>query len=529
MGENFSNFNIDYLYRQSINENYKIENEENIISALLNNNNNNKEMMNINEDEKKMIDTMKDMFMNVEKYLTKIIKDNNLNEEKIFKNSIVTNNDYKEKKGIFIFGNKMIYSQTIKFYKGIVGNYPPRYSILFCNEETTLEELIAFLYLSFMCKYHSLFIILKPDQLQISLKIFLQEKIEKMYDDNVEIKSLIIILFHEIGKSDIGKELINIKYIKKIEDTNILLESNNEIEVVSSSLAGYGKSTYIKKEFEKKYKEKIKNGSFEYIQFPLGGEVKRSIILKRLKNLNINKNLSYGLHLDLSETNQIELFEDFLFSFLFLKEYSQNEDIFCYQNNVEIKIEIPKGFYDFSEKFNLLKLFKQKNIPSLPEFKILNELDKNFDDENDIKKDKELYKNYKANLSDNSNVQTTLDSNIIPKEIIDSRKNHRYLCQSDIQIVCNYLELFDSNKELLKIKNILFYSYNQINYELDKYNWYYYSKFIDEQKCGEIIKKHLKIPNRSYHQINIFIKVLSHQLKLFSLKSFISSIEIIFS
>ena len=86
-----------------------------------------------------------------------------------------------------------------------------------------------------------------------------------------------------------------------------------------------------------------------------------------------------------------------------------------------------------------------------------------------------------------------------------------------IQIVCNYLELFDSNKELLKFKNILFYSYNQINYELEIHNWYYYSKFIDEQKCGELIKKYLKIPNCSYHQINIFIKVLSHQLKLFSL------------
>ena len=540
MGDDFSKFNIDYIYRQSIpsskfenfqtencpfdiddNYNEKDENEENIINTdRLNNNNeemiNMKDFENLGNDEKKMIITMNDMFMNIEKYLTKMIKENNLNEEKIFEKSIVTNPDYKKKKGIFIFGNKMIYSQTIKFYKGIVGNNPPRYSILFCNEETTLEELLAFLYLSLMCKYHSLFIILKPDQLQISLKIFLQEKIEKMYDDNIEIESLIIILFNDIGKSDIGKELINMRNIKKIEEPNILLDTINEIEVVSSSLAGYGKSTYIKKEFEKKYEKELKNGSFKYIQFPLGGEVKRSIILRRLKDLNINHDFSYGLHLDLSETNQIELFEDFLFSFLILKEYTQNEDIFCYQKNVEIKIEIPKGFYDFSEKFNLLKLFKQKKITSLPEFKILNDLDKNFDDENDIKKDKKLYENYKKNISYFNYLQTTLDSKIIPKEIIDLRKNHRYLYQSDIQIVCNYLDLYDSNKELLRKKNIFFYSFAQIDYELDENDWYYYSKFIDEKKCGELIQKYLKIPNCSYHQINIFIKVLCHQLKLFS-------------
>ena len=40
----------------------------------------------------------------------------------------------------------MINVQAIKFYKSIVGNTPPRYSILICNEETTLEELLTFLF-----------------------------------------------------------------------------------------------------------------------------------------------------------------------------------------------------------------------------------------------------------------------------------------------------------------------------------------------------------------------------------------------
>lgn len=65
-----------------------------------------------------------------------------------------------------------------------------------------------------------------------------------------KINSLIIILFSDIENSDIGKELLNMKSITKIDEPNLNLEPINEIEVVSSLLAGYGKSTYIKKKFE---------------------------------------------------------------------------------------------------------------------------------------------------------------------------------------------------------------------------------------------------------------------------------------
>ena len=473
----------------------------------------------LNSDEKEMINVMNEMFLNIENFLTKIINDNGLNEEKIFKDSIITNPDYKSKKGIFIFENKMIYEQTLKFYNSLVGKNPPKYSILICNEETTLEELLAFLYLSYMCKFHSLFIILKPDKLRISIKIDFQDKID--YFGDKQINSLIIILFDDIGKSDLGKELIKMKFIKKMDDPKINLNKINEIEVISSSLAGYGKSTYIKNELEEEFKKEfdennVKN-KFKYICFPLGGIVKRSIIMKRLlKDLKINdNNYFFGVHLDLSETEQIELFQDFLFSFLIQKQYTQDENIFCYEGNIGIKIEIPKGFYDFTEKLNVLKLFKQKEITTLPDFKILKEIDKHFDDDEDVKKDKELYENY---LSENESesVSNFLEPEQIPENIKESRKNHRYLHQSEIQLVCNYLQLLDSNKDILRNKNVTFYSYNQINYEIALDDWYYYPKFIKEEECQKLIEKYLNKENCTYHQINIFIKVLYHQLKLFS-------------
>ena len=161
----------------------------------------------------------------------------------------------------------MIYAQALKFYLELVGNFPPRYSILICNEETTYEELLAFIYLSSMCKFHSLFLILKPDKLQLSLRILLQEKIEDIIYDvknkKSEIKSLIIILFDDIGKSDIGKELIRIKFIKNIEEPNVSLPIINNIEIVSSYVAGHGKSVYIKQKFEEEFKNDISSNKFK--------------------------------------------------------------------------------------------------------------------------------------------------------------------------------------------------------------------------------------------------------------------------
>ena len=123
---------------------------------------------------------------------------------------------------------------------------------------------------------------------------------------------------------------------------------------------------------------------------------------------------------------------------------------FIYINLLSIlgQIEIPKGFYNFSEKFMILKLFKQKIISSLPDFIILNELDKHFDDEEDIEKDKELYQQYFNENNFLNNIDYVLEPQNIPKKIKELRKNHRYLYQSDIKLVCNYLNY------MIKIKKV---------------------------------------------------------------------------
>ena len=86
------------------------------------------------------------------------------------------------------------------------------------------------------------------------------------------------------------------------------------------------------------------------------------------------------IHLDLCDTDQIELMKDFLFSFLITKLYGQNESLFFLSKEVEIKIEIPCGFIDFFSKFPILQMFKNKTlmkINNLPPLIVPNKIDFN--------------------------------------------------------------------------------------------------------------------------------------------------------
>ena len=447
--------------------------------------------------EKELEKIMEDMYYNIEEYLQEIMKINNITEEEIFRNSIINNDKYKNKCGFFIkeCGNN-IYEKILKFYLYLVGNTPPKFSLLLCNEETTLEELISFIYLAVFCPYHSLFIIAKPDKLNIDLLYEMENILEKIYTEKMKIKSYILFLFDVIGKSEIGNELLNIckdadEYFNIANKPNKKFNLKNEfknIQIISSSKAGFGKTHYIMKECQK-------NNDI-YISFPLGGEVKRQTIMRRLKELNLKRNTNsrYGLHLDFSDTKQLELFEDFIFSFLIQKMYSNNENIFCYEDNVNIYIEIPNGFYNFMDKFKLFSKFKNKNIDKLPNLQLS---EKKFNDFEDM----------------NNDTRMKLTSFLeIQKK--NEKLNHYYLYQSDFQIVFNYLK----NLNEIDKKNLYFYNYNEKNKELKFFykNYYIDSENIDEKEGIKLLDKYFNLKNKSYHQIIIYIKVLADQLRKFS-------------
>ena len=154
------------------------------------------------------------------------------------------------------------------------------------------------------------------------------------------------------------------------------------IKVITSDVCGLGKSFKIKKEIKEKDKRK-------YFHFPLGGKLTKSDIYKKISDLfnkiekdsyktnkkskDIIDNSQNGdedysefnnvaIHLDLIDTKETSLINEFLFSFLITRFYTNNGNIIYIPNNLKIYIEVPNSFETYLTKFGILKSFNIENI-----------------------------------------------------------------------------------------------------------------------------------------------------------------------
>ena len=144
---------------------------------------------------------------------------------------------------------------------------------------------------------------------------------------------------------------LNISFSRPIMDN---------IKVISSDVCGLGKSYIIKK--------MIKEEKLNYYHFPLGGVLTKKVIYEKILHLfkKIKKdNFEYkdiAIHLDLIESDETSLINEFLFSFLITKFYTNNEDITYIPNNIKIYIEIPSCRENYLTKIGILNVFNIENI-----------------------------------------------------------------------------------------------------------------------------------------------------------------------
>ena len=185
--------------------------------------------------------------------------------------------------------------------------------------------------------------------------------------------------------------------------------------------------------------------------------MEKKIEQKRKLNNNINV-----IHIDLYDTEYIDLMREFLFSILIMKVYGKNEDIFFLSKDIEIRIEIPAESKDFINTYSILNLFHMKEyfIESLPPL-------------------------------------------IVSKDIKDN-----------IQIVSNYLKVFHEEKidfidlyiEGITPKEFLFFD-TKVNAEI-----------LSQKECQELIFNEIKgknvLPN--YYQIKFFVDILASQFIKFN-------------
>ena len=428
------------------------------------------------------IDEEKNIYKNINSYIKKILSNNNLSYDNIInKNRIIKKDGESEFSGIYYFQadkiNNTLQKNILQIYKYLTNSNPHAQFILLCNKETSNEELTAFLYRALLCESNSCFIIAGIELLQFQQKTIFQNIIDELYTKNYnekekKMKSCLIIAYVD-NEADIIKGIFNLKGKKslknllKVIENQIMEYKDSKVEIVQSDRAGVGKSTYIK--------SKIKESGREYIYFPLGGVFTRKDVLTRLKELNKIKNLTKGtLHLDLYDTEQIDLTMDFLFSIIITKIYGQNEDIFYLPNDVEIMIEIPNGFVDYLRKFPLLDSFKKTYL----------ELDK-------------------------------LAPLIVEKKL-----------DTNVQIVANYLKIIKRDINLINQNDLHLPEIND-NLIFANREHLIEGEILSQDECQSLIfnkiKENRNIRKPNYYQITSFINVLGTQLKKFSQNNFLSS------
>ena len=331
----------------------------------------------------------KESFQNISKYIDSVFSNNNSSIEKHYERiRIKSKNNLK---GIYLYSSssKSMEGDILYFFLEHTKTIPIAQNILISNKETSYEEMKAFFNRAILCEYYTLFIV----EINNSFSHYQQKIMNNLINKLLKVKNEIkceqsneiidknktneymdscIVFIH---KNDENTKSLILKEIKKLAPQKFPsincfsgnLSKNDEgkklydnTHIYSSSICGLGKSTKIKK--------KIKKSGKEYFCLHLGGNLNKNDILNKLKELliKIETKKCYSnaaIHLILYENNESSIIKEFLFSLLITKFYWNNEYIIYIPKNIEIYIEIPNCFDDFMLDYDILKFFKNENIP----------------------------------------------------------------------------------------------------------------------------------------------------------------------
>ena len=335
----------------------------------------------------------------------------------------------------------------INLYLDFIQELPIAQNILITNEETTSEEIQSFFHRAILCNYNTLFVVQINDSFSdfqqgimnnfidilLSYKTNEYNTINKANIDKSSfekyINSYIVFVYEKKNKNILPflKEME--KYINKREeecdgcDSKLKEIENNEVNykekyyehfknilVINSSVCGLGKSELIRKITKDK----------NYFHFPLGGVLTKSIIydkLNKLMNEIANEmkknNLKYediAIHLDLTESKEKSILNEFFFSFLITRFYTNNENIIYIPIDFHIYIEIPNCFDEYLSNFSILNIFKKETITfeNMPPFDYPNDIQQHFKNMLDLKSNEDIENYVKKKLEVKIQIQNIL-------------------------------------------------------------------------------------------------------------------------
>ena len=309
-------------------------------------------------------------------------------------------------RGIYLYElnddrNSSMEEFIINIFWDKINELPIAQNVLITNKETSIEEIQAFFHRAILCNYNTLFVV----EINDSFSDFQQSKMNNYIDSLLSYKNK---RFNEDNNKNIDKTQTEdyldsciifvydnnnknitsfLKEIRKLKPKSIKYDKLNDIDknknkgfkselenimIVNSEICGLGKSEKIKNIIKEKNKK--------YYHFPLGGILTRNYIFDKLQNLlkkfKNEKSKDIAIHLDLTESKEKSIINEFFFSFLITKFYTNNENIIYIPKDISIYIEIPNCFDDYLSKFGILNIFNKETIEfkSLPPFNYSDEL-----------------------------------------------------------------------------------------------------------------------------------------------------------
>ena len=325
-----------------------------------------------------------------------------------------TNTQKKEYKGIFFhLSNDNQEMDALNLYVTMTNHFPINGTFLYCSKDLNLEEMKCFFLRFIYCKENVLFCMVNINSLNSNLRvqfISLIKQYSVKYEKNL--KSCLVLIFN--GKDDeLHKTLMKIKNIKLFPEDSFFemkYDFSNYFKyndyVVKSSSCGLGKSQFIKSKNQEQAGSKKKQ-QIKYIYFPIGGKFSKKNLVDRLINLPdmTNLNEKFVIHLDISQTNEIELLNEFFFKLIIFRKCELNESAKYFGNNITIIIEIPNDFIDYITEIKILSKLKTENLEAISNIDSSNELLtvtkilNMYETDEIIKKQKSELKKIKLNLT----------------------------------------------------------------------------------------------------------------------------------
>ncbi|OUM66041.1 hypothetical protein PIROE2DRAFT_6839 [Piromyces sp. E2] len=192
------------------------------------------------------------MYKNVNNYLSSIYE-----IKTIFNNALLIKEE--SRKGIYSYScsQNNIEKCAVYWSLKLTKNIPSAQTVLYCNSNISEEEIISFLYRSLGCECNALFLIIRPENLQIKQKNILIGLLKHFYlNTSQNIKSCVLFIFDEKNnESEIINKIKSLPYCNAINSEIEEYEykiPNVDIDIYYSESSGLGKSTLIKDEFKKK-------------------------------------------------------------------------------------------------------------------------------------------------------------------------------------------------------------------------------------------------------------------------------------